>query len=175
LTPPAALSFTVTVTPSPATPCPACAARPTLRTCPGCRQRLETAQGFTECGGEGEGVCAAAAYAFDRVSGAAYDWEGDGAPPSPRTCAAIVRAHGAAFDGGAGAPHGVDTAFRDAVDHANEVSRSTLLSRGPILAADPDAAAIVAWLQWNDRDGDYSPNMDRDQARAMLIRVWRDG
>jgi hypothetical protein len=39
--------------------------------CPGCNQRItfSASQGFTECGGEGNGICAEAALAYDIDSG----------------------------------------------------------------------------------------------------------
>jgi hypothetical protein len=68
--------------------------------CPGCGALLTNTQGFTECGGEGEGVCAETIYALDLCnSGPAYalaEWRdlwSDTEPPDAHHADVIVRAH----------------------------------------------------------------------------------
>lgn len=65
--------------------------------CPGCDQEIEISGGMTECGGEGEGICAEGAFAFEvrETSRARAEdaWEGEGGPPAARACSEIIRAH----------------------------------------------------------------------------------
>lgn len=70
--------------------------------CPGCGQVITVSPaGVTECGGEGEGVCAATIYAFDlRDNGPEYAraewldaWDTGEGPPDAHHADVIVRAH----------------------------------------------------------------------------------
>ena len=71
--------------------------------CPGCGQRITTDQGFTECGGEGEGICAEAVFAFDQKAHgrphAVAEWKTmweNKRMPTQKKCDAILAAHNAA-------------------------------------------------------------------------------
>lgn len=68
--------------------------------CPGCGAPITNTDGVTECGGEGEGVCAATIYAFNlRDSGSAYalaEWRdlwSDTEPPNAHHADVITRTH----------------------------------------------------------------------------------
>ena len=71
-------------------------------TCPGCGQPITFDQGFTECGGQGEGICAEAVFAFDqKVHGrphAVAEWKEmweNKRMPTQKKCDAIMAAHNA--------------------------------------------------------------------------------
>lgn len=75
-------------------------------TCPGCGQPITFDQGFTECGGEGEGICAEAVFAFDqKVHGrphAVAEWKEmweNKRMPTQKKCDAIMAAHNAVASG----------------------------------------------------------------------------
>ena len=79
-------------------------------TCPGCGQPITFDQGFTECGGEGEGICAEAVFAFDqKVHGrphAVAEWKEmweNKRMPTQKKCDAIMAAHNAVASGCTGA------------------------------------------------------------------------
>lgn len=66
--------------------------------CSACHAPITTTQGYSECGGEGEGVCAITAYAFDTLTdaaAAAAEWAltQAAAPPSDADCAAARASH----------------------------------------------------------------------------------
>jgi hypothetical protein len=72
-----------------------------LRTCPGCGQPITFDQGYTECGGEGEGICANAVFAYDqKTRGRPYAvaewkgmWDNERTMPTKKMCEAILAAH----------------------------------------------------------------------------------
>lgn len=69
--------------------------------CSACHSPITTTQGFSECGGEGDGVCAITAYAFDTLTdpaAAAAEWAAtqDAAPPTDADCAAARASHAVA-------------------------------------------------------------------------------
>jgi hypothetical protein len=73
----------------------------TPHVCPACGAAITTTQGFSECGGEGEGVCAVTAYAFDTLADpspavAAWSDEHAARPPTPAECSATRAAHAVA-------------------------------------------------------------------------------
>ena len=57
-----------------------------------------------------------------------------------------------------------------ASNHLVETSKS---KNGPRVNAD-DARSILAWLRWNDRDGDFDDEIgeDLDLARKILVELW---
>jgi hypothetical protein len=60
---------------------------------------------------------------------------------------------------------------------ANDASRLSRMSGGPIFALDrePSPRAIVAWLRWNDGNGDYPRDCDSlDDAWTWLHTVMMD-
>ena len=59
--------------------------------CPGCGQVITEDAGKLECGGVGEGICAAAAYVFDVAADLSPGWEGSGDPPSEHLQARIIQ------------------------------------------------------------------------------------
>lgn len=65
--------------------------------CPGCDQEISVTGSKSECGGEGEGICDEAAFAFDvQLKGLAYAqnmWAAKSPPPTDAECKAITLAH----------------------------------------------------------------------------------
>lgn len=69
--------------------------------CSACHAPITTVQGFSECGGEGEGVCAITAYAFDVLTDpaaaeAAWRYEQAARLPTVADCAAARASHAVA-------------------------------------------------------------------------------
>jgi hypothetical protein len=70
--------------------------------CSACHAPITTIQGFSECGGEGEGVCAITAYAFDTLTDpaaadAAWCAEQAARLPTAADCSAARAAHAIAI------------------------------------------------------------------------------
>lgn len=72
---------------------------PRPRVCPACLQVIfVNAHAATECGGDGEGICAEAGYAYDVDAGREPEWDDYfGQPPTHLDCGRIVAEHEAAI------------------------------------------------------------------------------
>lgn len=82
--------------------------------CSACHAPISMTQGYSECGGEGEGVCAITAYAFDTLTDpaaadAAWRYEQAAAPPTDADCAAARASHAVAIVADALWPRGNPT------------------------------------------------------------------
>lgn len=55
---------------------------------------------------------------------------------------------------------------------ANEAVRLSRKRGGPRLSADSDVDELIAWLQWNDPNGNYHPEDDPDEEPISEGEAW---